>query len=110
VRRARPALVFRDARKRRPQNKINKTAGLQYFPDDDIKALAQFYATPAGQHFNEHSADTATDSMKLGQEFAAANMGRIFAQICSDYPELQGKAQFCSASVAERPAAPSSHK
>ena len=67
----------------------------KYFSDDDIKALAQFYATPAGQHFNERSDDIAKDSMQLGQQLAMANMSAVVAQVCRDYPELQGRPHFC---------------
>lgn len=70
----------------------------RYFSDDDVKALAQFYETPAGQHFNEHSSDIVTDSMKIGQQLATENMQRIFSELCKEYPELQGQAQFCPAS------------
>jgi TonB family protein len=70
----------------------------KYFSDDDVKALAQFYETPAGQHFNDHMSDVMTDGMKVGQQLAAENLQRIFSELCREYPELQGQAQFCQAS------------
>lgn len=70
----------------------------RYFSDDDIKALAQFYDTPAGQHFNQRSDDIAKDSMQLGQQLAAANMTTVVAQVCRDYPELQNRPHFCPGS------------
>jgi TonB family protein len=70
----------------------------KYFSDDDVKALAQFYETPAGQHYNEHSSDVMADSMKVGQQLATRNLERIFSELCQEYPELQGQAQFCPAS------------
>ena len=69
----------------------------KYFSDDDVKALAAFYETPAGQHFVDHSGDVTTDSMKAGQEIATENLTRIFSELCKEYPELQGQADFCPA-------------
>jgi TonB family protein len=71
----------------------------KYFSDDDVKALAQFYETPAGQHFNDHMSDVMTDGMNVGQQLAAENLQRIFSELCQEYPELQGQAQFCAAST-----------
>lgn len=65
--------------------------------DEDVKALAQFYATPPGQHFNQHSVDVPTDSMKFGRQFAAQRLNQISADICEEYSELQGQAKFCYA-------------
>jgi TonB family protein len=70
----------------------------KYFSDDDVKAFAQFYETTAGQHFNNHLSDVMTDGMNVGQQLAAENLQRIFSELCQEYPELQGQAQFCPAS------------
>lgn len=70
----------------------------RYFSDDDIKAMIQFYETPAGQHYAEHLGDVTADSVKAGQQLAANNLQRIFRELCSEYPELQGQANFCPAS------------
>ncbi|MGA8367199.1 MAG: TonB family protein [Candidatus Acidiferrales bacterium] len=70
----------------------------KYFSDDDVKALTQFYQTPAGQHLNEHMADVMADSGKVGRQIAAENLSRIFAEVCTEFPELQGQAGFCPAS------------
>src|SRR5215470_11213712 len=70
----------------------------KYFSDDDIKALAQFYQTPAGQHFNDHLSDVMSDSVKFGQQLFMQNMNGIFGELCKEYPELQGQAKFCPAS------------
>jgi hypothetical protein len=67
----------------------------KYFSDEDVKALAQFYTTPAGQHFTKHAADVSMASMKLGQEVVAEKLGGVFAAVCSDHPELQGQVKFC---------------
>ena len=69
----------------------------KYFSDDDIRALAQFYQTPAGQHFNDHLADVMSDSVKFGQQLFMQNMSGIFGELCKEYPELQGQAKFCPA-------------
>jgi TonB family protein len=68
----------------------------RYFSDEDVKALAQFYDTAAGQHFNEHAGELARDLMTLGQQVAAQSMTRTFAEVCHEYPELEGRAKFCA--------------
>ena len=60
----------------------------KYYSDEDVQALAEFYATPAGQHFNQHSVDVQTDSMKFGQQLAAQSLNNIAAEICEEYPAL----------------------
>ena len=78
----------------------------KYFSDEDIKALLQFYATPVGQRFNQHSDNIAIDSMTFGQQFAAAHMSKVFAGIWTDYPELRNTAKFCAVSEANKVQAP----
>jgi TonB family protein len=70
----------------------------RYFSDDDVKALTQFYQTPAGQHLNDHLGDIMADSMKDGQQLIASHFDVIFSELCKEYPELQGEAKFCPAS------------
>jgi hypothetical protein len=67
----------------------------KYFSDDDIKALIQFYETPAGQHFTEASPQLMADVVRIGQQFAFGNMERIWKELCQAYPELQGTAKVC---------------
>lgn len=71
----------------------------KYFSDDDVKALIQFYATPAGQHFNQHAKDISTYSMQLSRQVAAEKLTDIFAGLCSDHPELRGQVKFCASST-----------
>lgn len=68
----------------------------KYFSDDDVKALIQFYATPAGQHFNKHAKDISTYSLQLSREVATEKLTAIFAGLCSDHPELRGQVKFCT--------------
>lgn len=70
----------------------------KYLSDDDVKAVTQFYETPAGRHMNDHLADLVTDSMKTGQQLVVGHLQEIFSQLCKEYPELQGEAKFCPAS------------
>jgi TonB family protein len=70
----------------------------KYFTDEDIKALIEFYQTPAGQHASDHLGDVMADSVKFGEQLATENLERIFAELCAEYPELKGEAKFCPAS------------
>jgi hypothetical protein len=70
----------------------------KYFSDEDLKALTQFYDTPAGRHFNEHAGDVAMDTMKLGREVVALKLPATLAAVCADYPELQDQSRICSSS------------
>lgn len=71
----------------------------KYFSDDDVKALTQFYETPAGQHLNDHLGDVMADSMNNEQQLVASHLDVIFSELCKEYPELQGEARFCPAST-----------
>jgi len=66
----------------------------RYFSDDDLKALAQFYETPAGQHFNERAAEVAADSMRFGQQIASQNMNRILRKSAATIPNSRDKPNF----------------
>jgi hypothetical protein len=68
----------------------------KYFSDEDVKALTQFYDTPAGRHFNEHAGAVAVDTMKLGRDVVALKLPGTLAAICADYPELQDQTRMCS--------------
>jgi hypothetical protein len=70
-------------------------ANAKYFSEDDIKGLTQFYQTHAGQHFAEAMAPLFNDLNQVGQQMAIEHLPEIFRQLCKDYPELQGKAEFC---------------
>lgn len=70
--------------------------------DDDIKALTAFYATPAGQHFLAAEPQIAGDSSRLGMRIASQHILDIFHQLCSEFPELQGRAGFCPANNKEK--------
>ncbi|MGH9773517.1 MAG: TonB family protein [Candidatus Acidiferrales bacterium] len=67
----------------------------KYFSDEDIRALTQFYETPAGQHYNAVIGQMLEDLTDAGQRAAADNLPRIFQELCQEYPELQGEAKFC---------------
>ncbi|MGD0956024.1 MAG: TonB family protein [Candidatus Acidiferrales bacterium] len=67
----------------------------KYLTDDDIKALGDFYQTPAGQHYYAVIPQLSGESMRIGEEVAAKNLANIFKELCQEYPELQGAASFC---------------
>jgi len=67
----------------------------KYFSDEDVKAVTQFYATPAGQHFNEVMGDFMGDMSRAGQHVAMENIPDIIKQLCKEYPELQNTPNFC---------------
>jgi hypothetical protein len=64
--------------------------------DDDIKGLAAFYQTPAGQHFNDVSGKLFEQGNQIGQQLVHEKLTHILRGLCTDYPELQGVAIFCS--------------
>lgn len=64
--------------------------------DDDIKAMIAFYGTPAGQHYLAAAPQITTDASQLGMRIASGHMVEIFKELCSEYPELQSKAGFCT--------------
>jgi len=67
----------------------------KYLSDDDIKALAAFYETPAGQHYNAAASKIMAESGQLGGQIVMENLPKILRQICDEYPELRGEANFC---------------
>jgi TonB family protein len=69
----------------------------RHLSDDDVKALTAFYRSPAGERLNAAQADLSQGMMEVGRELAAQRVPGIFADICKEYPELQGRARFCPA-------------
>ncbi len=69
----------------------------KYFSDDDVKALVQFYQSPAGQRFNEVLPKLIPELQDVGRHLATDNMGAIWRELCKTYPELKGKAAVCPA-------------
>ena len=72
----------------------------QYLSDDEVRNLTQFYATPAGQHFSSVEAEMMGTLAQAGNQVARDGLPGIFKSLCTDYPELQGKAKFCPAAPA----------
>jgi TonB family protein len=72
----------------------------QDLTDDDVKAAAAFYETPAGQHYLESAAKMAPDLMVIGQQLALHNIPSILRDLCKEYPELQGDGKFCAPTAA----------
>jgi TonB family protein len=75
----------------------------QYLSDDEVKSLTQFYATPAGQHFSAVEADLMGGLAQAGNQVARAGLSGVSKSLCTDYPELQGKAKFCPAAPGASP-------
>jgi TonB family protein len=67
----------------------------KYLSDDDIKALTAFFETPAGQHYNAVSSKIFSESAQVGEQVTRENMPRILKELCDEYPELRGEANFC---------------
>lgn len=86
------------------QDAMDRIAGAyaKYFTDEDIKAITQFYQTPAGSHFLEAAPKFAGELFAIGQGFAQQNLGSILGQLCREFPELQGVAKFCPEGPAEK--------
>ena len=74
----------------------------KYFTDEDIKAVTQFYQTPAGEHLLEATPKMAPELMVVGQRLAQDNVESILKQLCREYPELQGVAKFCPESPVKK--------
>jgi TonB family protein len=66
-----------------------------HFTDDDVKALADFFQTPAGRHFNDAGAQLFSAGFDAGQAMAREHVPDILRSLCEEYPELQGEAKFC---------------
>ena len=67
----------------------------KYFSDDDIKGMIQFYQTPAGQHYIAKIPQVTADMVQLAGTAGEEGIPRIWKELCSEYPELQGKVKFC---------------
>lgn len=74
----------------------------KHLTDDDVKAIDQFYQTPAGQHFITQLPVIVSESSALGQQAAANGIPGILDQLCKEFPELQGQADFCPAEKAKQ--------
>lgn len=62
----------------------------KYFSDEDVKAITEFYGTPAGQKFNNVLGDFAADLNQAGQRVARENIPAILKELCTEYSELEG--------------------
>jgi hypothetical protein len=69
----------------------------KYFSDDDVKALTQFYQTPAGQRLNAALPKLMGEMEGVGRQLATDNMAGIWRDLCNSYPELKGKTSVCPA-------------
>lgn len=74
----------------------------KHLTDDDVKAIDQFYQTPAGQHFITQLPVIVSESSALGQQAAASGIPGILDQLCQEFPELKGQADFCPAEKAKQ--------
>ncbi len=69
----------------------------KYLTDDQIKAATTFYQTPAGKHLLEVLPKIQGEAMQWGEQLAARNAKDILVELCHEYPELKGQADFCPA-------------
>jgi len=70
---------------------------VKYLTDDDVKAMIEFYKSPAGQHYNEVSAKIIAECGQAGMVIGQSHALEIMKGLCKEYPELQGAAAFCPA-------------
>jgi TonB family protein len=78
---------------------VDRLAGVyaRHLSPDDVNAMIQFYATPAGQHALASMPQIMAESQQIGANAAEENIPRIFGQLCTEFPELRGKVKFCPA-------------
>jgi len=70
--------------------------------DDDVKALTDFYQTPAGEHYSAALGQLTSASAQIGQDLAKEHVPDILQSLCESYPELDGKAAFCGNSSPQK--------
>lgn len=58
------------------------------FSRDDIRALNQFYESPAGRHFVEATPKMMEEFLRVGQQWAAAQVPRMLDEMMQEYPDL----------------------
>ncbi len=63
------------------------------FSVDELNAISEFYATPAGQKMIENTPELTGKSMMLAQERVQANMGKLQARLLPIIQEEQAKQQ-----------------
>src|SRR5690348_796467 len=78
---------------------VDRLAGVyaRHLSPDDVNAMIQFYATPAGQHALASMPEIVAESQQIGANAAQENIPRIFGELCTEFPELRGKVKFCPA-------------
>ncbi len=74
----------------------------RYLSDEDVRGIAAFYETPAGQRLNAVSTRMEDDLSQTGREFALENMPGILRSLCQKYPELRGNSDFCPTGSSEK--------
>jgi TonB family protein len=74
----------------------------KYLTDDDVKALIQFYETPAGQHFSASRARIEADDIQISQKIHADVKARVMTELCKEYPELQAAGNGCAQVAAQK--------
>jgi TonB family protein len=67
----------------------------EHLSDDDVKGLTAFYESPAGQHYSAAEFRIATQSVRLEGLITWTGLTGIITEICGEYPELQGKVDYC---------------
>ncbi len=77
----------------------------KYFNDKQVRALIEIFQTPAWQYYRSVQGRLSEGLRQAGAGFEREHFMTIYAGLCSEHPELQGKAAFCPATPAEAPAA-----
>jgi TonB family protein len=74
----------------------------RHFSLEDVKGITQFFETPAGQHYITAIPQLVGETSLVGQQQAMKNMGRIWKELCDEYPELGGKLSGCAVKEPEK--------
>ena len=69
-----------------------------YFSEEDIRALTDFYSSPAGQRLSASMPELNADLNALGQRLANRALPGILAQLCANFPDLTRDPNFCRTS------------
>ena len=67
----------------------------KHFTDEEIKAIDQFYQTPAGQRFALESPDVNAENTAFGRKFATDHIPGVLNELCEEFPELQSHEKLC---------------
>jgi TonB family protein len=74
----------------------------KHFTDEEIKAIDQFYQTPAGQRFAMESPEINAESAAMGRQFAKDHLPDVLSELCKEFPELEGYEKICPSDTTDK--------